>query len=50
VLLSTHEQLVVWNSSSIALKASDTSPHTSYLFKFLKSAQDDKGPGKDFQV
>jgi hypothetical protein len=26
-----------WNSSSIALKAVDASPHTSYLFKFLKS-------------
>jgi hypothetical protein len=26
-----------WNSSSIALKAKDASPHTSYLFEFLKS-------------
>ena len=26
-----------WNSSSIALKADDASPHTSYLFKFLKN-------------
>ncbi len=30
--------------------ANDASPHTSYLFEFLKNNPGDKGPGKDSQV
>ena len=50
-LLFTNEHLVVWNSNhQLHQRRIDASPHTSYLFEFLKNDPRRQRPRANFQV